>query len=500
MSQETTVHIDIRPAYGPLRHTNFPSRQPLFVGVEGPRGSGKTGGILTELVNRSLEFPGSRTILARKNREDLTETVLQCFEDLVLPMFSLKVPGNQSREGRTLYDMPNGSQFIPLAISEVIKTQSFEATWAYVNEAADPGLTKRHITNLAGCLRYLKTPKRPTLPKWSQLIFDVNPVDPNHWSNKWMTDIDDSLRKVRTFEDYTRLAKYNWQRETPKGRAKRIVTKHMDNPGYWDWAKWAYTDLGRAYVEEVLGEQTGFMRDRWLDGLWRAAEGSVFADAFTEEKNTCKPFQIPPDWPVWCYGDPGEDHPWAINWFTIGPTGRRFCIGEVSGRKLGGVSVVASLIKAKEKQMGVMPAGRYLDPRHGFASTAQSTATIAQQLDAEGLPGWMPAPRFQGKGYYASVEATRTQFKTGNFLIFTDCVQTIANHQSWSYARSSDGSVKQGDDAYEKINDDHCDTCRWFISGRHGRGADVPDQSQDDQALARYIAEQTPENSYTREF
>ena len=124
--------LRLRPAYGPLRRLRC-----LYVGIEGVRGSAKTRSILTELVCRSLEYPGCRIILARHDRTDLTKTVLETFERQVLPAFGLAAPGNQSAENRSVYDMPNGSQFIPLGLRELTKVQSFEATFAYVNEVSE---------------------------------------------------------------------------------------------------------------------------------------------------------------------------------------------------------------------------------------------------------------------------------------------------------------------------------------------------------------------------
>ena len=486
--------LRVRPAYEPLRHLRS-----LYVGIEGARGTAKTTNILAELVVRSVEFPGCRIVLAREDRIDLSETVLKTFEEDVLPMFGMKTPGGQARAGRTVYDMPNGSQFIPIGIKNMGKSLSFEATFAYVNEATE--CTKKKITDLSASLRYLKTARRPTLPEWNQLIFDVNPINPNHWTNEWMEPVDDSLRDVKSAADYMRLCDFNW-RKAPNSKSKfikRIITKHQDNPGYWEWDKWEWTPLGRKYVEETLESQTGFQRERWLYGRWVAAEGGVYANSFGV-KNIIRPFRVPHDWPVDVVMDFGRDHPTAVLWITISNSGKRIVFDEIHASGLDGVREVAAMIKQKNYELSVRPRGYYGDPRHGWASTFQSPITIAGQFDEQGI-AVAKYPQIEGAGMDGAVDRVASGFRKGDYLFTENCVGCIADHRTWQYKRNPDGTAKAGDDQYEDKNNDACDCFMGYV----GLGLQRDEEVVVDlvgEAFLRQLAEAdgvNPEASHTRE-
>src|SRR4051812_19113715 len=86
--------------------------------VEGPRGTSKSRGILTVLLRRLFKYPGSRLILGRQFRSDLTKTILATLEEEVFPAFGLKVPGGAHRENRSEYRLDNGSLIFPIGIDQ----------------------------------------------------------------------------------------------------------------------------------------------------------------------------------------------------------------------------------------------------------------------------------------------------------------------------------------------------------------------------------------------
>lgn len=442
--------IEARPSYGPLRFLRN-----TYIGIEGPRGGSKTRSLLTELVCRSLEYPGSRTILARHDRTDLTKTVLHTFETQVLPAFGLKAPGNQSAENRAVYDMPNGSQFIPLGLRELSKAQSFEATWAYVNEAGE--CNKRQVTELVATLRHLKSAERSTLPDWNGLIFDINPIDPNSWPNKFMESVDDSLRDtipgtdgIQSREQYARMQAHNWK-QTGKKIVKRIISKHMDNPGYWDFENWCWTPLGQTYVAETLGMYVGYQRERWVNGRWVGAEGSVFPE-FNDRVNVCNPFPagIPHNWPIFLLIDPGYFHPCGVSWNTIAPNGCRYTIDEI---KLTGVPLEDLVRMIKARKWGV---SRVLIDPAGTQKRQESPISFQRQLEALGINAdiWKYAAK---EDHDASVTAHRQAIISGMYKICSNCVETIAEHQSWRFKTVRNGEPTVGDDQYEDKNNDLID-------------------------------------------
>lgn len=442
-------NVELRPSFAPLRHLRN-----LYVGIEGVRGSGKTRSILTELMCRALEYPGCRIILARHDRTDLTKTVLETLEKQVFPLFGMATPGNQSAESRSVYDLPNGSQLIPMGLRELTKVQSFEATFAYVNEAGE--CAQRQITELAATLRWLKTPERPSLPDWNQLIFDINPIYPGAWPNKLMEDADDSLRAclsngAQTREQYAAMQAHNWKPfDRRRSKAKRLITKHMDNPGYWDFEKWDWTPIGRTYVEETLGSYTGYLRDRWLKGLWVAAEGSVFPE-FDKKKNVVKDFVIPESWPVVLCADPGYDHPCGISWNALAPNGTSYTIADIKVRQTG-LDRLVELIDAK--RIGVIK--ELCDPAGKQRTQGADGKSFRDQMAIRGhrMTPWKFAAE---EDHDTSVQAHRQAIVDGKYKIFESCVDTIAEHESWSFKRLRGGEMPTGDDQYQDENNDLID-------------------------------------------
>ncbi len=432
-----------------LRHCRDP-----YIGLEGRRGTSKTRGILSELLLRLLEYPGCRILLAMENRSSLSERVLTTFEEQVLPAFKMKTPGGQSREGRTTYDMPNGSQFIPIGLKETVAGQavggSLEATFAYVAEATL--CTRKQVTDLLPSLRYLKDKSRPTLPEWSQILVDFNPVDPGNWVNRWMEPAPDILRRIETREDYARLQRHNWTcAAKPLRHPKRVITTHQDNPGYWDQAAWEYTPLGRQYVTQILETLTGFQRARWLDGRWVAAEGGVFPE-FTAENNVVPAFKVPAHWPVWRCIDPGYNHPCGVSWHTLSPNGTMYCIAEIKVRETG-MDVLLEMIRGK----GLGITRGFLDP-YGANQRWQVSGgkTFQTILRERGISDdfW---PAAQLRELEASVEDHRQAVKAGRYKVFDTCPEMIAEHQSWRYKTVRDGELPLGDDAFEDRNNDLID-------------------------------------------
>jgi hypothetical protein len=247
--------------------------------VEGPRGTSKSRGILTVLLRRLFKYPGARLIIGRQFRSDLTKTILATLEEEVFPAFGLSVPGGAHRENRSEYRLANGSLIFPIGIDQGVGALSLGATFAYLAEITEKGMREETVTDIAGALRWMRSPEHPELPDYTQMILDGNPVAPDHFANRMAVDCPPSIREVRTREDYERLQAYNYAEiPDPIRRWKRIVTKHQDNPGYWDHDAWGYWPLGRNYITLQLEGLKGFKRSRWLDGLWKAAEGAVYPE------------------------------------------------------------------------------------------------------------------------------------------------------------------------------------------------------------------------------
>jgi phage terminase large subunit len=97
------------------------------------------------------------------------------------------------------------------------------------------------------------------------------------------------------------------------------MSVHQDNPRYYQGGE--LTPDGAAYLS-LLGSLTGVRRQRYLLGLWVAAEGLVYelwdADVHvTDRWSKSKP--PPSDWPRLMGVDFGFRNPFACGWFALAP-------------------------------------------------------------------------------------------------------------------------------------------------------------------------------------
>jgi hypothetical protein len=442
--------VTIGDSYLPLADWSLRDQ---FVLVEGRRGTSKTRSILSVLLCRALQFPGSRWALVRSTRTRLSGTVLQTLEQQVFPAFGLPVPGKAGQSNRTEYRLPNGSSLVPVGLDDETRGQSAEYAGVYLAEVGE--LDNLIIaSSLAGSMRQ-SVPGMPV----HQLIADINPVAPGHWSNQIAEPAGNDLRLIRSPEDYHRTLAFNARPCSLAGRWKRIITSLWDNPGYTDAKAWKILPDGESYLK-TLDYLPGYLRARWVDGLWAAAEGSVYGGQFVEEKHVVVPFDTQ-DWPIYVFWDPGYDHPAAILWIAIAPNGCYYVIDEIY---TGGKSVDELCEMIHQRNAGRTVRGYYGDPQHIFNRTAQSPKSIAQQAKESRhsitLSGW---PRTQGNAI-PMVNAVRERFMRIMLKFFACCPNTIREHQSWMHKRTAGGELPAGDDAFEDKDNHTCDCVKGAVA------------------------------------
>lgn len=449
-------------SYGALaRFATYPK-----ILVEGPRGTSKSRSILGYYLAKLFEYPGSRLGILRRFRAELTKTILMTLEDEVFPAFGIPVPGGAHRSGRSEYLLPNGSVIWPAGIDDGMGLLSTGITWAYCAEVIE--MEEETVTDVAGALRWLRSPERPSLPEHSQLMMDTNPGQPQHWANQKAEPVSDALRRVVTVADYLRLQEHNYRPAAdPVRRWKRIVTKHQDNPGYWDHEKWDWTTLGRNYVKQQLEGLTGHKRARWLDGFWKSAEGSVFPE-FDEERHVVAPFPHgwPKDWPVWIGYDPGYAHPCAVVFWGVAPNNQPHIIDEIHGSEID-LDRLAPMIREKAAKYRVV---RWLDDPRGAnqrrqESNGQTVRDIMRDKHRLFFHGWQAA---EGAGKQSQVEAVRLLLidEKRPLQVWNTCRGVIREFQSWAYKRTTDGQLKAGDDAYEDARNDAMDAVMGIVAER----------------------------------
>lgn len=216
----------------------FSYRQSGEMVLAGPAGTGKTLANLLHCLWFGETYPRARMLIVRKTRASLTESALVTWETLLgdgHPILGHPI----NRGNRHQYRFPNGSVLVTGGMDRPDKILSTEWDLVYVPEATD--LSLLDWETLGGRLRAGAGP-------YDLLFGDCNPTTPSHWIYK------------------RHLA----------GGLSLIPTTHKDNPRYWDRAAGDWTEAGRRYVVERLGRMTGARRDRFLRGLWVAAEGLVY--------------------------------------------------------------------------------------------------------------------------------------------------------------------------------------------------------------------------------
>jgi phage terminase large subunit len=240
--------------------------------LAGAAGTGKSLAVLAKILAVSELFPGCRTLICRKTRESLTESVLVTWErDVLGPDHPVLTTRPTLRRVRQSYQFANGSVVVVGGMDKPDKVLSSEWDLIYCPEMLDLDLVDWET--LAGRLRNGRVP-------WQQIIGDCNPGSPHSWQFK----------------------------RQATGSLKMYTSTHDQNPRYFDRARRCWTPAGEQYLAR-LERMTGARRDRFLKGLWVAAEGAVYDyDPAVHLK--------PRDWRP----PAGWVRVWAIDWGKTSPT------------------------------------------------------------------------------------------------------------------------------------------------------------------------------------
>ena len=93
------------------------------------------------------------------------------------------------------------------------------------------------------------------------------------------------------------------------------------------------------------------IRKALLYGDWYVSAGSFYGDEWDKAIHTCKPFNIPPDWPVFRSMDWGYKKPGCVHWWALDEDDNLFCIRELTFKKKT-ATWVAKRIREIEQDMG----------------------------------------------------------------------------------------------------------------------------------------------------
>lgn len=415
--------------------------------IEGPGGTGKTTGILAAIHRDAWLYPNSRQLICRQTRVSMTESVLKTWEQAILGDNHPAYSGTASRANRHSYDFPNDSTVVVGGLDNPTRLFSTEWDRVYVAEAIEISLDDWE--SLGRAMRNYKMP-------FHQRVADTNPGAPGHWLNKRADAIPEQLRTVASRADYDRLQEFN--NKKLERRMRRLVSKHQDNPAYWNWPAWGWTKRGDEYVNGELASMSAHRRARLLEGRWVSAEGGVFPE-FSETRHVVQPFNVPAHWPQFVGVDPGFDHPCAILWFTVSPNDTIYIIDELYR---GGLSVAEHARDIHARNIGRTIRRYFGDPQHAFSQTAQATVTIAQQFAKCGI-SLAPWPR-TGVSAEAMVDRVRRRLQGDQLKVFSTCDNTISEFQTWRYKRTAKGELPTGDDQFEDANNHAMDVVKGVVT------------------------------------
>lgn len=252
--------------------------------LDGPAGTGKSFAGLWKMHLAAIKYPGMHGLLLRKTLVSLKSSTLVTFRERILGARSPVKFWTAKGDEPAHYAYPNGSKITIGGMDNAAKIMSTEYDLIFWDEATDGDLAEWE--SLTTRLRYGRMP-------YQQLLGACNPQYPTHWLN------------LRAHE----------------GRTTRLLSRHEDNP--------AVTLEYLAALEAL----TGVRRSRLYLGLWVAAEGTVYEDAWDRDTHVLPRGRyatrpdlwgdcgIPAEWPRYLGIDWGYRNPAVVKWYAKLPDG-----------------------------------------------------------------------------------------------------------------------------------------------------------------------------------
>lgn len=257
----------------------------------GAAGTGKTLAVLTYINRQMWNYPGARSLIARKVRADLAQSTLVTFERDVLGQDNPICAGVR-RENRMSYIYPNGSEVVVGGMDRPGKVLSAEYDLIYPAEGVQFEFNDWQA--------FGERNRNFVIP-YQQIVADTNPGPPDHWLKK----------------------------RCDAGTTKLLNTYHKDNPRYWDAVNEQWTAQGALYVVGKLANLSGVRRARYFEGLWAQAEGAIY-DEWRDDVHVID--RMPDGWEAWKKFraiDFGFTNPFACHWYAVDPDGRMYLYREI---------------------------------------------------------------------------------------------------------------------------------------------------------------------------
>lgn len=246
--------------------------------IEGPAGTGKSRGVAQLCDILATNNPGIRILFLRQTRSSLTDSVMVTFDTAVLWPGHPALTPYRAPEHRSRYIYPNGSIIVLGGLDKPERTFSTEYDVIFVEEAVEISLD---------AWEKLIRANRNNKLHFQVMIAATNPGRSGHWLNKradmWVAPYGGCVRcssyelVLHSDQEEPHTFRCLDCEEVSPGERKmhRILSRHRDNPAYYDAEKGEWTPKGRRYLRRLAG-MSGARRARLYEGKWVAEEGLVF--------------------------------------------------------------------------------------------------------------------------------------------------------------------------------------------------------------------------------
>lgn len=286
--------------------------------VDGPVGCTKTVQIMLKILALHEKYPNFQSLVVRSEAKTLHTTIVpQLFTKIF--RYHVKSKRNPFRlyggENRAAHlDFDNGGRMTFGGMDDSGKILGSEYDLIFYNQAEREryqrnwqDLIGRGLEGRAGNWPH---PEFGYLRPRFQIIADANPSAPTHWL------------KAREAEEQIRFISFT----------------HEDNPLYYYDGVW--TERGLRTREELIRRYTGYMRDRYVYGLWVSASGIVYtmfrSEVEIEERGIKRkvPYhvrhirfdEIPSDYDWYCAVDYGSVNAFVCQLWAVHPNRERFIL------------------------------------------------------------------------------------------------------------------------------------------------------------------------------
>lgn len=204
--------------------------------ISGPRETGKTIAACVKAHLIACKYPGAQGVICRKTYADMSASVLQTFNRVIVGAPCTLYGGEARPE---FYKYHNGSKIWVCGMDNPGKALSSERDFIYPNQVEEFEL--KHWETMASCC----TGRSAVIP-FPQIFGDCNPGPPWHWIKK----------------------------RQQEGKMTLLNSVHEDNPMLYDEAGNITAQGIRTMA--VLDSLTGVRFLRLRKGIWAGAEGAVF--------------------------------------------------------------------------------------------------------------------------------------------------------------------------------------------------------------------------------